>query len=225
MSNIEPHLAGNAHLLVVDLQDFFPSISKKRLIGWFSALGYNYEVSIALASLCCLDNHLPQGSPASPGLSNAICGTLDRRLAGIARHFDLAYTRYADDICLSGRHVPAAVLQLVESAVRESGFKLNSAKTRFHKPSATSKIVTGVNIAAGVARLPRKARRRLVHAMHFIQRFGYISHRAKLKISESRYLLRLRGQMEYWRTIEPGNRQVLRYIEELAQLQRMHGDG
>jgi hypothetical protein len=61
--------------------------------------------------------------------------------------------------------------------------------------------------------------------MHFIESFGYISHRSKLKISDSKYLLRLRGQLEYWRMIEPDNEQVHRYIAEIAQLQRMHGDG
>ena len=225
ISNVEPHLISDAHLLVVDLKDFFPSITKKRLIGWFSALGYNYEVSIALASLCCLDGRLPQGSPASPHLSNAMCTTLDRRLSGIANKFDLAYTRYADDICFSGGYVPPAVLTLVGVAVKESGFVLNHDKTRVHRPSASSKIVTGINIASGTARLPRDKRRRLSHVMHFIETFGYISHRSKLKISDSKYLLRLRGQLEYWRLIEPTNEQVLQYIAQLAQLQRLHGDG
>lgn len=225
ISNVEPHLAAGVQLLVVDIKDFFPSISKKRLIGWFSALGYNYEVSVALASLCCLDGHLPQGSPASPHLSNAICTTLDRRLAGIASNFDLSYTRYADDICFSGPEIPPVVLTLVGTAVKESGFVLNPNKTRVHAPSASSKIVTGINIASGTARLPRDRRRRLSHVMHFIEAFGYISHRSKLKISDSKYLLRLRGQLEYWRMIEPTNEQVLQYIAQVAQLQRLHGNG
>lgn len=225
VSNVDPHLGAGPHVLVVDLQDFFPSISKKRLIGWFSALGYNYEVSIALASLCCLDGHLPQGSPASPHLSNAICTTLDRRLAGIASHFNLAYTRYADDICLSGPYIPPAVLKLVAEAASQSGFALNPQKTRVHRPSASSKVVTGINISSGTARLPRGRRRKLSHVMHFIEAFGYLSHRAKLKIGDPKYLLRLRGQLEYWRMIEPTNEQVLRYIAQVAQLQRLHGDG
>lgn len=225
ISNVAPHLTVDSHLLVVDIQDFFPSITKKRLIGWFVALGYNYEVSIALASLCCLAGHLPQGSPASPYLSNAFCMALDNRLAGIASHFGLSYTRYADDMCFSGPYVPPTVLPLVEGAVRGSGFALNPAKTRVYRPSATSKMVTGINIASGVARLPRDRRRRLAHLMHFIERFGYVSHRSKLKISDSKYLLRLRGQLEYWRMIEPTNEQVLRYIAQVAHLQAVHGDG
>lgn len=225
ISNVAPHLAVGSHLLVVDIEDFFPSISKKRLIGWFASLGYNYEVSIALASLCSLAGHLPQGSPASPYLSNAFCRTLDNRLAGVASRFSLSYTRYADDMCFSGSYVPPTVLSLVEAVVRQSGFALNQAKTRVYRPSATSKVVTGINIASGTARLPRDRRRRLSHVMHFIERFGYISHRSKLKISDSKYLLRLRGQLEYWRLIEPTNEQVLRYIAQIVHLQSVHGDG
>ena len=225
LSNVEPHLAIGAEVLIVDIKDFFPSISKKRLIGWFTSLGYNYEVSIALASLCCLQGHLPQGSPASPHLSNAICRTLDNRLTSISARFGLAYTRYADDMCFSGPNVPHTLLPLVEEVVRQSGFQLNREKTRLLRPSASSKIVTGINIASGTPRLPRSRRRHLEHLMHFIERFGYISHRSKIKVSDSRYLLRLRGQLEYWRMLEPANMQVQRYIAHVVQLQIVHGDG
>lgn len=225
VGNVTPHLATGTQVLVIDIKDFFPSITKKRLIGWFAALGYNYEVAISLASLCCLGGHLPQGSPASPHLSNAICTTLDRRLERLADHFSIRYTRYADDMCFSGEHIPSGVFNLIANAIAQSGFVLNPAKTRSHGPAATSKIVTGINIATGSPRLPRKRRRQLSHTLHFIEEFGYLSHRAKLKITDPKYLLRLRGQLEYWRMIEPANERVLRFIAQVSQLQRVHGDG
>ncbi|MFG6463449.1 reverse transcriptase domain-containing protein [Roseateles sp. DXS20W] len=225
LSNVQPHLGEASHVLIVDIKDFFPSISKKRLVGWFASLGYNYEVSVALASLCTLNGHLPQGSPASPYLSNALCRTLDNRLSSIASSFGLAYTRYADDMCFSGAYIPPSLLPLVESVVSQSGFALNRKKTRLARPSATSKVVTGVNIASGTPRLPKGRRRHLAHLMHFIERFGYLSHKAKLKSSDAKYLLRLRGQLEYWRMIEPDNQQVGRYIAHVTQLQIIHGDG
>lgn len=225
VSNVRPHLGEAPHVLIVDIKDFFPSISKKRLVGWFASLGYNFEVSVALASLCTLNGHLPQGSPASPYLSNAFCQTLDKRLSSIATHFGLAYTRYADDMCFSGGYIPPSLLGMVETVVEQSGFALNPDKTRWARPSATSKVVTGINIASGAPRLPKNRRRHLEHLMHFIERFGYVSHKAKLKSLDAKYLLRLRGQLEYWRMIEPGNQQVGRYIAHVAQLQIIHGDG
>lgn len=225
LSNIRPHLSTNCSLLVVDLKDFFPSITKKRLIGWFHSLGYNFEVSIALASLCSLDGRLPQGGPASPLLSNAICVHLDRRLHAIAQRFRLNYTRYADDLCFSGTTIHSGIHQLVCEAVRRSGFSLNEAKTRIYRQMSTSKVVTGVNISSGVPRLPRNRRRGLEHTMHFISTFGYISHKQKLKIIDQKYLLRLRGQLEYWRLLEPENPEVATYLTQVRQLQRLHGDG
>lgn len=225
LTNVQPHLSTNVSLLVVDLKDFFPTITKKRLIGWFHSLGYNFEVSIALASLCSLDGRLPQGSPASPLLSNAICVHLDRRLYAIAQRFALNYTRYADDLCFSGSTIHSGIHQLVSDAVRGSGFSLNDAKTRFHRQKSKSKVVTGINISSGSPRLPRKRRRAIEHALHFISRFGYISHKQKLKIMDPKYLLRLRGQLEYWRLLEPESIEVATYLSQVSQLQRLHGDG
>ncbi|MCC6575066.1 MAG: RNA-directed DNA polymerase, partial [Planctomycetes bacterium] len=44
----------------------------------------------------------PQGAPTSPGLANAICWRMDKRLAGLAKKFNAVYTRYADDLTFSG---------------------------------------------------------------------------------------------------------------------------
>jgi RNA-directed DNA polymerase len=225
LAHVDPHLSRGSSFLIVDLKDFFPSISKKRVIGWFHSLGYNYEVAIALASLCCVRGSLPQGSPASPHLSNLVASALDHRLEAIASHFGLKYTRYADDLCFSGSGISGGLLPLVRESVRRSGFALNDAKTRFHSPNSTSKIVTGINISTGSRRLPRKRRRDLSHTMHFIESFGYLSHKLKMKITDPKYLLRLRGNLEFWRYLEPDNDEVLGYISQIAQLQRLHGDG
>lgn len=40
--------------------------------------------------------HLPQGSPASPAITNLLCRRLDRRLTAMAGDLSFTYTRYAD---------------------------------------------------------------------------------------------------------------------------------
>lgn len=209
-------------LLITDLENFFPSISKARVIGLFKSFGYNNQVSVALASLCCLDGSLPQGSPASPAISNIICRVLDARISGIAKKFDLHYSRYADDICLSGRNIPENVFSLVAQAVKNSDFKINEEKTRRIAGSSTGKIITGLNVNTGRPRLPKTSRRELQHTMHFIDKFGYLSHCSKLKIKDPNYISKLRGRLEFWRFIEPDNEEVARYISIVSALHIMH---
>ena len=224
LDHVAPHTGAERSLLVLDIQDFFPSITKRRVVGLFHSLGYNYEVSIALAGLCCLNGALPQGSPASPAISNQIARGMDRRIERICRKLELAYTRYADDICVSGNVIHSGVTKLISEAVHQSGFALNHSKTRVRRMNSTEKVLTGVNISSAAPRLPRSKRRALAHEMHFIEKFGYISHRQKRKISDPKYLLRLRGRLEFWRFVEPENAEVAGYIARIAELQSLHGD-
>lgn len=78
--------------------------------------------------------HLPQGAPTSPALANLCTFTLDLRLAALAQACGARYSRYADDLVISGgTGLGARRLQieaLVGAAVREEGFALQHRKTR-----------------------------------------------------------------------------------------------
>lgn len=221
LDHVQPHLGNDRRLLVVDLKDFFPSISKKRVIGLFRSFGYNNEVAITLGSLCCLDGSLPQGSPCSPYISNLIASHLDYRLNAICRRFGLSFTRYADDICVSGPTIPACVQKLLNDAVEGAGFTIKPEKTRFYSASSKSKILTGLNVSSLKPRLPKSRRRKIEHQMHFIQNFGYLSHIQNQKIRDPNYLIRLRGHLEFWRFVEPDNVKVVNYINHLAGIQKL----
>ncbi|MGB0713548.1 MAG: reverse transcriptase family protein [Gammaproteobacteria bacterium] len=140
-------------LLRLDLRHFFHAISFPRVRGLFLMLGYPHDVATALAGLCThrtpttinarlspahrqqlRSRHLPQGAPSSPYLANLCCWRLDSRLAGLARSQGLNYTRYGDDMALSG---PRALTRggeffstLVGAIALEEGFELNHRKTR-----------------------------------------------------------------------------------------------
>jgi RNA-directed DNA polymerase len=216
-----PHVGKN-EVVLLDIKNFFPSITKRRVIGFFSSLGYNLEVSIALASICCLHNSLPQGSPASPSISNLLCSTMDRRIIAISRRFRLRYSRYADDICISGKVIPNAGLEMIKKAVIDSGFIINSDKTRRFSPACDAKLVTGVLVGLDGIRLPKSMKRNLRTHMHFILRFGYLSHIQKIKESNLIFLLRLRGQLEFWRFLEPNCQEVSDYIDKISTLQETY---
>jgi len=77
--------------------------------------------------------HLPQGAPTSPALANLAAFTLDRRLTGLAGALDATYTRYADDLTLSGSsrllHQSERIRDTIATIAREEGFALNTRKS------------------------------------------------------------------------------------------------
>src|SRR6185436_6088616 len=122
--------AGRRCVLRMDVCDFFASFRRARVIRVFLNIGYPEAVAEVLADLCTtrtpravctaglgppllvpaaealrnklLGRHLPQGAPTSPALANLCAYPLDARLTGLARRFSATYTRYADDLLLSG---------------------------------------------------------------------------------------------------------------------------
>ena len=106
-------------LLKMDVTDFFPTVTWRRVKGVFRRAGYRDGASTLLALLCTeaprevvqLEGKtyfvslgprcLPQGAPTSPAITNALCLRLDRRLAGLAAKLGWRYSRYADDMTFS----------------------------------------------------------------------------------------------------------------------------
>lgn len=164
--------AGETIVIAVDLKDFFPATRLSRVHRLFRNLGYPHNVARCLTDLCCTatplhvvkrlkhphgtawkgrkrfrTRHLPQGAPTSPALANLAAFTLDVRVAGLARRFDVAYTRYADDMAFSGDEVFAArrhrFLEVLQRIVSQTGYELHPEKTRV-MPHNSSQRVTGI---------------------------------------------------------------------------------
>ncbi len=166
VSNARPHVGADV-VINLDLKDFFPSISQPRVKGVFKSLGYSEAVATTLSLVCTepeideveLDGqtfyvargmrHLPQGSPASPGVTNLLCRRLDARLAGLALALGFVYTRYADDMTFSARGLAAGSLQVgkllrgVTDIVQHEGFTVHPSKTRVMRRGRQQE-VTGV---------------------------------------------------------------------------------
>lgn len=104
VTNAKMHcLPKTQHLLNIDIEGFFPSITFYRVRGLLQKkpFEFSYEVATVLAHLCTLDGVLPQGAPTSPLLANLTCRSLDRDLMNLAKRHRATYSRYADDITFS----------------------------------------------------------------------------------------------------------------------------
>ncbi|EST13712.1 retron St85 family RNA-directed DNA polymerase [Sporolactobacillus laevolacticus] len=161
----------NLFLLQMDIENFFPSIDDKRIFYFFRQIGYNSFVSDILKNVCTFKGKLPQGGVCSPYLSNLICYSLDRRIAGLCARRDIIYSRYADDLSFScdNKDNLRKIRPLVELILSKEGFKVNKSKTRF---SFSHKTITGLNIAKdnnnmNVVKVPRKLKRKVRSIIHY----------------------------------------------------------
>jgi RNA-directed DNA polymerase len=163
----------------IDLKDFFPTISQNRVEGMLSSLGAKARVAEIVARICCNNGHLPQGAPSSPILSNMICFRLDKEAHCI-------YTRYADDITLSGHQPPTGLFEAtlppagrfspdlfapkLRDAFQHNGFAINTDKVHY-ADRHSRRIVTGLKINQ-LLNVDRRYVRNIRAALHSIEVLG-----------------------------------------------------
>jgi hypothetical protein len=171
-----PHI-GKSIVLKMDLRDFYPTINLNRVHAIFASLGFPETVAKTLAHLSTTatpqamwpndggdgqlryleslytSRHLPQGAPTSPALANLAAYRMDCRLAGLAKHVGVDYSRYADDLAFSGgddfRRIAKRFSISVSVIAMEEGFRVNFRKTRI-MPAATRQRLVGLVVNQGV---------------------------------------------------------------------------
>lgn len=148
VSNARAHCSGQTqHLLNLDLEDFFPSITFYRVRGVLQKKPFelSYQVATVLAHLCTFKGVLPQGAPTSPLLSNLVCRSMDNELMSLAKRHRATYTRYADDLTFSfsvrrSESLPSNICSFdggnltlgneLQAAIAAHSFRINAEKTR-----------------------------------------------------------------------------------------------
>ncbi|HHZ8505899.1 TPA: retron St85 family RNA-directed DNA polymerase [Morganella morganii] len=144
--NALPH-EGNQYILNLDLKDFFTNIQASHVYSLFKNIGYNKNIAFVLTSFCTKGGYLPQGAPTSPALSNLVCSKLDHRISTYCKKRALIYTRYADDLCISGNKI--LILQkasyLIKEIISDEGFIINRKKEKFLGPKVRRE-VTGLTV-------------------------------------------------------------------------------
>lgn len=159
----------NQYFACLDLEDFFPSISRNRIFKTFLSFGYSDDAASILAQLCSCNNRLPQGAVSSPALSNLIAAKLDRRIAGYSERLNIVYSRYADDITLSCNNIQTLrrSLKRIIKIINNEHFNLNMHKMRILGPGDRCEI-TGLikNNDCNEFTIGKNKKRLLRAAMH-----------------------------------------------------------
>lgn len=192
VSNARQHLKRTPHhVLNLDLENFFPSISFYRVRGVFQNAPFNcsHEVATVIAQLATFQGTLPQGAPTSPFVSNLVCRSLDGELTALAKRNRSTYTRYADDLTFSfsvrnPSNLPANICsfdsgeltlgrELISIIEGKNNFAINRNKTRISSRNNRME-VTGIAIN-DFPNVRRNFVDRIRGGLHAWRRYGYVA--------------------------------------------------
>jgi Retron-type reverse transcriptase len=214
VQNARHHLSKEC-VINVDLNDFFPSIKMDDIFRIFFYYGYTKELSFCFSKLCCHNGSLPQGSPASPYLSNIICLKLDKRLSLLAKKYDASYSRYADDITISGNKMIKNIMDPLFNIIKDQGFSINTKKTRIQY-SHQRQEVTGLIVNGIVEKIPKKYKKKFKQEIYFCQKYGPANHQSKINDKHAFYKEHLYGKAYFIQMVEPELGKKL--LKELSQI-------
>ncbi len=198
--------AGKRWVFVVDLQDFFPSITRDRVYGMLRAKPFEASEPVAryLANLVTHEGALPQGAPTSPILANLLCRRMDARLFKWARERGYTYTRYADDLAFSTNRAefPEEDRQRIVEIVEDEGFRVHPEKRKL-MPWHGRQFVTGL-VVNRKPNVPREYVRGLRALLFNVKTFGWESQvaRKRLVFGDGGWLLYKRRAIPYERFVK-----------------------
>jgi RNA-directed DNA polymerase len=207
-TNAKLHLA-QKYLLHADIHNFFDSIKINQVVTAFEALGCRTSIAQALATLCTLREFLPQGTSTSPLIANLVCKHLDVDLETLAVAHKCKYSRYADDITISGDSLPPE--ESVTTLLGKHKFELRDGKCRIQK-RGRSQYVTGLTICdPNFPRISRTIKRRLRLELYYAERFGLENHLEKIEWHGPLHwqLNRIGGWISFIFSVEPARASML----------------
>jgi retron-type reverse transcriptase len=176
----------------LDLRDFFPSVSEARVVSALESIGFSADSAAFLSRLLTLNGQLPQGSPASPVISNIAFLPTDLALAATADGAGVKYTRYADDLVFSGTGLPADDLpQSIRHILLQHGWSIAEEKEHLAVRPARLK-VHGLLVHGAKPRLTKGYRNR-------IRAYRHLLHANKICEEDLPMIL---GHLSYARHIE-----------------------
>lgn len=206
--NAERHAKSNS-ILKLDFQQFFPSI---KVLDWerFAKRTPNAEIQpgdIRLYSQIMfwgqqkrstIPRCLSIGAPTSPSLSNILLFDLDVALSSEAERIGVIYTRYADDITVSGPTVDLIlafekITRRTVKALRHPKLIFNEEKRGVFK-KGQRRLVTGLVITPAGGISVGRERKRLISSM---------LHRSSKELLDQIERSRLKGLLGFCVANEP----------------------
>ncbi len=153
----------------IDIENFFPSTSTDKVKQALVVQGYSEHAATIIAKLSSYEGNLAQGSPASPFLSNLVFRNADQAIFDIADRYSLVYTRYADDIVISGKSdFPEQIKSDLAELIHNEGWIISANKEHFAMQPNRLK-VHGLLVHGDSPRLTKGYRNKVRAFKHLLQ--------------------------------------------------------
>ena len=241
VTNAQKHVRSR-YVLNIDLADFFPSITRKRIYGRLVAAPYSLDEGVAnlIAALSTnIYSRLPQGSPSSPVLANMVASELDSDLTKLCRSLGCWYTRYADDITISTsrEEMPPQLARYPKAqgtaqvvigdrlldVIEHHGFQINDRKSRLQS-YWTRQLCTGLVVNSDRISPPRAYVRRLRSLIDHWRKNGWQDAAQVLHTNEHRRLFTDRqalmnhviGRIGYLKMVRGQDDSVSQRLEQIV---------
>jgi RNA-directed DNA polymerase len=172
-----PH-AKNRSFFVCDIGDFFPNLKRARIQTTVATAREQCPVEDfdrwfeRIIDLVCVEDSLPQGFSTSPTISNAALNPFDTSLQSLCQQRNLVFTRYSDDIIISGQDITALkeIKTIVETTLNDSmggEFTLHPAKSKLLHRGIKIKLLGMVLLPNGKITIDSEIRSEIEVLVHF----------------------------------------------------------
>lgn len=200
LKNAALHLRGD-QIVKIDIRKFFPSITPRHVYYvWRDVLNCSTEIAALLTQLTTVDGHVATGASTSTALGSILLCSIDRKLREEGLRNTSGYSAWVDDITLSGKR-PSDNIGRFISALGKNGFRISRNKLRILSES-NRRVVTGILLSTKPT-IEREKIAQIRSGIHKIA-VGEIT-----KKKRKRYLRRLRGSIQYVKSVDAAKGQRL----------------
>lgn len=220
LDNASPHI-GKEYVAKLDISHFFDNIDTDMVFMIMRQLEMSTPATTLLTQLCVHNGVLPQGAPTSPYIANLVMKHFDEKIGSRCVENNIAYSRYCDDITLSGTKKAIKDSHMVIEIKRmlyRMGFDLNEKKTVFVSSSQMQK-VTGI-VVNEKPQISREMRRTIRQEVYYCAKFGVAEslNQREIDIPEKEYLNSLLGRISFALQIDSANDEMQKYFYTVKKL-------
>ncbi len=223
LTAVKAHIR-NKYFFLTDIREFYSNIETddvrrilKRDIELLPISDIEHYIEL-IVNMATVDGSLPIGFPTSPQLSNAFLYEFDRAVKAFCSSHSLTYTRYADDVIISGQTFNELsdlrnVVQKLLKTHASSKLSLKESKTHITQLGNKVKILGLVILPNGRVTIDTKYKNDIESLLHFYltNKEKYNNLLAKKFRGDERSLF---GVLHYANSIDPA------YLDKL---QRKYG--